>query len=1045
MIKILPKFRAAGNVFYIFISAFLLSTSYGYGQNFAEMIKAVASDRAAGDYFAYDVAVSDDYAVVGSPQDDEDEVGANTFSTSGSAYIFKRDGYNWSQIQKIVPSDRSPGDQFGWSVAISGNYIVVGAYQEDHDVNGINTKNGAGSAYVFERNDDDVWVETQKIIASDRAPFDFFGYSVAISGDHLISGAYYEDEDVNGGNTLNTAGSAYIFERDSDGVWNEVSKIVASDRALSDFFGRSVAISGDYAIVGSYYEDEDVNGGNTLSSAGSAYIFERDNLGNWTEKQKLVSSDRAINDFFGISVSIAGDFAIVGAHYDDTSADHIDTGAAYIYKRNNAGSWNQTQKLVSSDKDTKDYFGKSVSISDDYLVVGAHYEDEDISGNNNLNISGAAYIFEKNEFDNWSQIHKIVASDRAAGDRFGSSVAISGKNIIVGSYLEDQDINNSNTLSASGSAYIFMKDEVLITEAIKESNTQINISFNVNVQTGGTNPGDFIINDGNGSFFPVLAQSDGIPGDNMIELTVSNLSTAANALNLYYINNNDEIQNLSGSAIMETDLTGIPVGAAFTTTYTDGAWSNGVPNASFITIINDNFVSTSDLICYNLKVNSGKSFYLNGHRADISSDFVLENGASFLDEGVLNAGTSTLKRTTSSTSLSQFHLLSSPISNGNIEDSFQGSYAYRYIGGEYDNIYAFNNGAKIVNGEGLAISGTSAGVVNRSYSGAFNNKDIDYDLISTDQWHLLGNPYPVQLDLNAFYNENISSIKPTFYFYNENTGAYDTWNTELNFGTGSVTGNVAITQGFFAVEQNSSAAQVSFTKDMRTMATDIFLKTSAGENSGKLKLKMNGAETLIAWSENASNEEDINDAPYLQGTATKGIYSLQNDALYTIQTIHNDFHSTIVPLGYYQYESGLNSISIEHFNASTDVDVILVDRYNNSTHDLHTAPYEFTTVGSDEMINDRFDLIIINKSLSVQEDQKDNSIRILSGEILELISTDESLIQEVNIHSMNGRLVYQKTNINSNNFQWKNQRSKGFYLLSIQTENKTSHHKILMP
>ena len=123
------------------------------------------------------------------------------------------------------------------------------------------------------------WNEAIKAVASDRAAGDEFGDSVSISGDYAIVGAYEEDEDASGGSTQADAGSAYIFERDGLGNWTQAQKLTASDRAAGDFFGWSVSISGDYAIVGAYGEDEDASGANTQNSAGSAYIFERDGTG----------------------------------------------------------------------------------------------------------------------------------------------------------------------------------------------------------------------------------------------------------------------------------------------------------------------------------------------------------------------------------------------------------------------------------------------------------------------------------------------------------------------------------------------------------------------------------------------------------------------------------------------------------------------------------------------------------------------------------------------------------------------------------------------
>jgi len=172
-----------------------------------------------------------------------------------------------------MSSDGGVDDRFGWSVSISGDYAIVGVFAEDEDAAGLNTMSEAGSAYVFERNGAGLWNEAQKIVASDRASTDYFGYSVSIFGEYAIVGAYTENEDATGGNTMIAAGSAYVFERNGAGLWNEAQKIVASDRASTDFFGTSVSISGDDVIVGAYLEEEDATGSNNMNQAGSAYIF----------------------------------------------------------------------------------------------------------------------------------------------------------------------------------------------------------------------------------------------------------------------------------------------------------------------------------------------------------------------------------------------------------------------------------------------------------------------------------------------------------------------------------------------------------------------------------------------------------------------------------------------------------------------------------------------------------------------------------------------------------------------------------------------------
>ncbi len=332
---------------------------------------------------------------------------------------------NWIE-KKIVASDRSGADQFGTAVSTDGHFAIVGAPFDDTDVSGGDEKANAGSAYIFKRNENGMWEEVQKIVASDRDHGDLFGRAASISGNYAIVGAHVEEEDSSGGNTLENAGSAYLFERDSMDTWVEVQKIVASDREKDDRFGTSVSINGKYAIVGVTYNDP----------GGAAYIFERGQNGTWLETQKITSSDISTADNFGLSVSLSGDYAIVGAYledYDQLGGNKLlNPGAAYVFKRDTAGNWNQTQKIVASNRASEDNFGNSVFINGNYIIVGAPNRKRDIAGGNILNYSGAAYLYEKDSNDHWNEVQIVIASDRAELGQFGTSVAISKHFAVVG-------------------------------------------------------------------------------------------------------------------------------------------------------------------------------------------------------------------------------------------------------------------------------------------------------------------------------------------------------------------------------------------------------------------------------------------------------------------------------------------------------------------------------------------------------------------------------------------------------------------------------------
>jgi hypothetical protein len=324
------------------------------GENWVEKKRLTASDGASSDYFGCSVSINGDYAIVGAYYDNV------SYTDQGSAYIFKREGENWVEKKRLTASDGASSDYFGCSVSINGDYAIVGAYYDNVSYT------DQGSAHIFKREGEN-WVEKPKLIASDGASYDYFGYSVCINGDYVIVGAYGDDS---------SRGSAYIFKREGE-VWNYAGKFYAFDGLSGDWFGYSVSISGDYAIVGAYYDDT------TTTDTGSAHIFKREG-DFWNQKAKLTASDRAYGDYFGCSVSINGDCAIVGAYYDDTTT--TDTGSAYIFKREGE-EWVEITKLTSSDKAPYDYFGRSVCISEDYAIVGAN------NGDGNVNDSGSAYIF----------------------------------------------------------------------------------------------------------------------------------------------------------------------------------------------------------------------------------------------------------------------------------------------------------------------------------------------------------------------------------------------------------------------------------------------------------------------------------------------------------------------------------------------------------------------------------------------------------------------------------------------------------------------------
>lgn len=421
------------------------------------------------DYFGRDVAISGAFALVGAPYYNVPVDGGFVLEDAGSAFLYHRDkNGDWIQIQRFVASDKEKKDLFGISVTIGNNYAIVGTVDDSDDANNGNPKDRAGSAYIFENDESGIWKQTQKIVASDRKEYSFFGWSVAISGKYAVIGSVFNPTNSDSDVWMERAGAAYIFEKDESGHWNEIQKIVASDRSSYDEFGYKVAISDNYLVVTAHEESEDENGEYTKLNAGSAYIFERNETGNWSQTQKIVHSDREAYDNFGFSVAIDNTTIVVGApdkqvHYE--GGDWIyRVGAAYIFDRTGDGFWEETKKISTHDYHEYDSFGNSVSISGDYILASSNYNETDTNNENEREHAGAAYLFKREEEGNWNEVQKIVASDRSYCDDFGEAVAISGSNCIVGALKDDKDESGLISITDAGSAYFFQNGTIGLKE-----------------------------------------------------------------------------------------------------------------------------------------------------------------------------------------------------------------------------------------------------------------------------------------------------------------------------------------------------------------------------------------------------------------------------------------------------------------------------------------------------------------------------------------------------------------------------------------------------
>jgi hypothetical protein len=371
----------------------------------------LAPDGAAFDRLGGSVALDGDTLVIGAAQAD---VGMNL--DQGAVYIFQRDAANsWSLVRKLTAPDGAAYDEFGASLALSGDTLLVGAPCAN---------TCRGTVYVFSRNEggNNQWGQSARLAAADGAAYERFGASVALDGITALVGVPMQAD---------ARGAAYIFSFVNN-TWSQTNKLLASDGMPGDHLGIAVALDGGLALIGA---DGAENGDDY--DQGAAYLFARDQggAGQWGEIRKLLASDGAANDGFGSAVAISGDYAACAA----TGAkigNRNDQGAAWLFASNEGGpdTWGELRKFTANDGRADDGFGSTLILSGDILAIGAPLADVD-----NHKDQGAAYVYTRNEGGSnaWGLSVKINAANGAAGDMFARSLAISGDTLSAGIFLAD--------------------------------------------------------------------------------------------------------------------------------------------------------------------------------------------------------------------------------------------------------------------------------------------------------------------------------------------------------------------------------------------------------------------------------------------------------------------------------------------------------------------------------------------------------------------------------------------------------------------------------
>ena len=464
--------------------------AFASGQSHDAYLKA--SNAEANDVFGNASAASGRTMVVGAFQEASAATGVNgsqsdnSAALAGSAYVFIHNGNQWVQQAYLKASNAEADDQFGFSMAISGDTLVVGAPAEESNATGVNgsqadnSLTAAGAAYVFVRTGSQ-WVQQAYLKASNTKQGQQFGWSVAISGNTIVVGAPGEKSNATGvnsnqvDNSLNEAGAAYVFVR-SGTTWSQQAYLKASNTEAEDSFGYSVGVADNTIVVGAYREDSDavvVNGDqtdNTAPNAGAAYVFTRSGS-KWTQQAYLKTTDCTSADALGIAVAISGDTVLLGAsgetslvpgNSNDTSGTNV--GAVYAFVRSGT-AWSQQAYLKAAQPDSSDSFGRYLAFTGDRAVIGATGEDGNSNGiggdqSNDLSSdSGAAYYFVR-QGTAWSQQAYVKATNTEVDDGFGRSVAITDDFLLVGAGGEDSNATsvngdqNDNTASAAGAAYV---------------------------------------------------------------------------------------------------------------------------------------------------------------------------------------------------------------------------------------------------------------------------------------------------------------------------------------------------------------------------------------------------------------------------------------------------------------------------------------------------------------------------------------------------------------------------------------------------------------
>jgi len=388
----------------IFVIAATLVTTVqalsGAGDITFETEKLIASPTQAGDTVAFSVAADNQTIVLGAYRKNYPDNGPD----SGALYVFDKEVSSWSQVTDLAATDGSGFDYLGWSVDIAGDVIAAGATWADEPTL------ESGGVYIFRLGA--TWEQETVLAPADLPDEANFGHAVDLDGERLIVGAPFIDGSVN------AQGVVYIFA--DDGQWTQEARLTPGDLDVN-FVGADVAIDGDWAVIGAPRDNTDG------VSAGSVFIYHRNAANEWMYYSRLARATNESYCYFGNNVCIEGNTILVGAEY--SSQFGANTGAVFVYELE-GNAWSQMQVLSPNDKTAWSHFGGSVSIRNGIAAIGAY---------GHPNSTGAAYIFERDKAGQFTQTNQLLSTDGAQHHRFGNDVAVGDGYVTVGApYSQDE-------------------------------------------------------------------------------------------------------------------------------------------------------------------------------------------------------------------------------------------------------------------------------------------------------------------------------------------------------------------------------------------------------------------------------------------------------------------------------------------------------------------------------------------------------------------------------------------------------------------------------